>query len=76
MAVKEHGLPNGFDKEEWHIEREELSGIMFIRNSKGQMIRMRDGVLEIYYQCDKCYEEGFKDTFKHHSRCKSLTEGG
>jgi hypothetical protein len=53
-AIKNQGLPDGFNKDGVDIRQEKISKAVYISNSSQQMCRLHDGELEIYYRCPKC----------------------
>lgn len=71
-AIKEQDLPDGFSSNGLHIRQEKLSHKVFISNSANQMCMLNEGKLEIYYQCPKCGNQGFKSTIVHSSRCDAI----
>ena len=72
QAMKTQGLPDRFSAEDVHIRRDKQSGYVFISNKAKQMCMLNDGKIEIYYQCPKCGNSGFKNTLRHSSRCSEI----
>lgn len=71
-AIKEQGLPDGFATKDVHVRREKLSHTIYISNAAQQMCMLNEGTLAIYYRCQKCGNEGFKNTLGHSPRCDEI----
>jgi len=71
-AMKKQELPQGFSKDGLHIRQEKLSGMVYISNNAKQMCRLNEGILDMYYICPKCGNDGFKNTIRHSSRCDEI----
>lgn len=63
-AIKDQGLPNGFDDEGITVEFNPNSGNVFLVNEEFQTAMMNGDTLEHFYSCGECGAEGFKEDFE------------
>ena len=62
------GFPEKFEQNEITIMMNMNSGYVFFTNSESQVCMMNGDNLEIFYSCNECGHEGFKDEMKEHGQ--------
>ena len=62
-AMREHGLPKGFDSDGVVPMFNMDSGYVFLTNDQYEAAMLCDGKLEKYYDCPECGCEGFASDF-------------
>ena len=64
-AMREQGLPDGFDNDEVTPMMNMNSGNVFLTNSNYDAAKMNGDTLEKWFNCPYCGHEGFLEDMQH-----------
>jgi len=68
-AMREQGLPEGFERQEVTPMFNQKSGCVFLTNSEYQAAMLTgDNKLELWFNCSYCGHEGFLNDFDHEAQ--------